>query len=96
MDFPVAAHTDPLEFRRDMASIGCLGQTLACLLEFVQQMVGPVTPVGFQNVFVDSENILFGIRNHEHLIIHGRFLVRAVMSANAFFSGLCLPASALL
>jgi hypothetical protein len=34
-------------------------------------------------------------RNHPHLVVHGRFFVRAVRSANAFPSGSRLPASIL-
>jgi len=96
MDFTVAAYADTLKFRRAMASTGHIGQALACLLEFSQQMVSPVTPVGSQDIFVDVEYVLFSLCNHQYLMPHGRSFVRAAISANAFLSGLCLPASALL
>ena len=96
MNFPVGAYTNTFKFRRDMASIWCLSQALAGLLEFKQQMVSPAPSVGPQDIFVDFKNVLFGLRDNEHLILHGRSFVRAARSANAFLSGLCLPASTLL
>ena len=41
MDFPVAAYTDTLKFGRAVASTWHLGQALAGLLEFNQQMGPP-------------------------------------------------------
>ena len=95
VDLPIAAYTDRLEFRWAVASTGHWGQAFAGLLELSQNMLGPVTTVGSQDIPIDVKDILLGLRDHKHLILHGRFFVRAARSANAFLSGLCLPASIL-
>jgi hypothetical protein len=64
MNFSVGAYTDMLKFRWDVASMRCFVQALAGLLEFSQQMVSPAAPIGSQDIFVDVEYILFGLRNH--------------------------------
>jgi len=64
MDFTISANANTIKLRRAVASTGHLSQALAGLFEFNQQMVRPVTPVGSQDVFVDVEYVLFGLRNH--------------------------------
>ena len=67
-----------------MAAPGHFGQTLAGLLELLQ------------DVPVNVKDILLRLRNHPRVALLGRFFVRAVRSANAVLSGSCLPASILL
>jgi len=64
MDFPVAVYADTLKFGRTVASTGHIGQAMAGLLDFSQQMISPATPIGSQDIFVDVENVLFGLCNH--------------------------------
>ena len=95
VDLAVAMHADSLEFWWVMPSTGHLGQSLARLLELLQDVIGTAAPVGSQDILVDIEDVLFCFRNQEDLEAHDNSLVRAARSAKAFLTGLCLPASML-
>ncbi len=95
MDFPVAAYADMFEFRRAMTAPRHLGQAPAGFLNLSQHMVGALPAVYSQDIPIDIEYVLLGLRNYEHPVFQDSFFVRAARSRNALLRGLCLPASML-